>query len=120
MKRILVDTNVLIELWRNPGSEPAVFSDCIKTVNTIIHIEFLQGANSRQKTKAKNFLDQFEHLRLDADTCDTAVSLIDKYSEKEGLRLADALIAATCLVNSLDLLTINRRHFQNVKGLNLI
>ncbi len=120
MKRILVDTNVLVEMWRNPGSEPPVLHQSSESINTITYIEFIQGTRLRDKQKAKEFLENYDHLRLDAPTCDTAVDLIEKHSETDGLRLADALIAATCLVHDLDLLTLNRRHFQKVANLKLI
>ncbi len=53
MNRILVDTNVLIEIWRNPGSEPAVLHTSSKWINTITYIEFLQGANLKTEAKGK-------------------------------------------------------------------
>lgn len=36
------------------------------------------------------------------------------------LRLADSLIVATCIANDCNLLTLNRKHFQNIDSLNLI
>lgn len=120
MKRILVDTNVLVQIWRNPGSGPPVSHQSLKSINTITYIEFIQGTRLRDKQKAKEFLQIYDHLRLDSATCDTAVDLIEKHSETDGLRLADALIAATCLVHDLDLLTLNRRHFQKISHLKLI
>lgn len=120
MNGILVDTNVLIEVWRNPGSGPAVLNSSSKWVNTITYFEFLQGTSLRHKQKATDFLQNYGHLRLDAATCDTAVELIEKHSETNGLRLADALIAATSLAHDLDLLTLNRRHFQKIANLKLI
>lgn len=120
MNRILVDTNVLVEIWRNPGKGPIVLHQSAKSINTITYIEFLQGARLRDKQKAKEFLESYNHVRLDVASCDTAIELIEKHSEDDGLRLADALIAATCLVNDLELLTLNRRHFQNISDLKLI
>lgn len=120
MKRILVDTNVLVEMWRNPRSGPPVLQQSSKSINTITYIEFVQGTRLRDKQKAKEFLQIYDHLRLDAATCDTAIQLIEKHSETDGLRLADALIAATCLVHDLELVTLNRRHFQKIANLKLI
>jgi len=120
MSRILLDTSVHIVTWRNPDSQPAALSDSSIFINTITYIEFLQGANKRQKPTAKKFLQSYFHLRLDSDICDTAIALIDKHSHTDGLRLADALIAATCLVHDLDLLTLNRRHFQKIANLKMI
>lgn len=120
MSRILIDTNVLVVSWRNPEVRPAEPNNVSKCVNSVTYIEFLQGANKRQRERAKIFLESFEHIRLDATICDKAIDLIEKYSHSEGLRLADALIAATCLVLDLELLTFNRRHFHKIENLKLI
>ncbi|MBK8466941.1 MAG: PIN domain-containing protein [Chloracidobacterium sp.] len=120
MKRILLDTTVLVVNWRHPGvqaSQPAETTNCI---NSITYIEFLQGANKRQIADAKAFLNTFEHIRLDAKISDKAIELIEIHSDRDGLRLADALIAATCLSLDLELVTYNRRHFKKIANLKLI
>lgn len=106
--------------WRNPDIRPSEPSDVSKCINSVTYIEFLQGANKRQRPKAKSFLEDYEHIRLDGAICDKAIDLIEKHSHSDGLRLADALIAATCLVLDLELLTFNRRHFQSMADLKLI
>lgn len=120
MKRLLVDTNVLIEIWRSGYEGWEILGFSSNYVSTVTYIEFLQGANSRQRTKAEKFLVGFEHLRIEPAVCDTALELIRKHSERDGMRLADALIAATCLEHELILLTTNRRHFEPINGLKLI
>ncbi len=120
MKCILLDTNVLVVTWRNPEIQFYAPNNVSKSINSVTYIEFLQGVNKRQSTKAKTFLNTFEHIRLDGNICDKAIELIEKHSHVDGLRLADALIAATCLILDLDLLTFNRRHFQRIANLKLI
>ena len=120
MSRILVDTTMLVVTWRNPHIQPSNEDKAVKCINSVTYIEFLQGANKRQIEKAKSYLKTFEHIRLDSKICDEAIDLIEKYSHSGGLRLADALIAATCLTLDLELLTFNRRHFQNIADLKLI
>lgn len=120
MNQILVDTSVLIQIWRNPEAQPLVLYQAMVSVNTVSYIEFFQGANRRQKKDAVKLLRRFNHIRLDSDTSDIAIDLIDKHSESDGLRLADALIAATCLVHKLRLLTLNQRHFKNIRDLQLV
>ncbi|MFZ1702338.1 MAG: PIN domain-containing protein [Pyrinomonadaceae bacterium] len=120
MNPILVDTSILIQVWRKPDSEPEILRSNLSHINTISYIEFLQGANRRQKSDAVEFLRSYLHVRLDEATSDLAITLIDKHSETDGLRLADALIAATCIVHDLSLLTLNRRHFENIGDLSLI
>jgi predicted nucleic acid-binding protein len=45
------------------------------------------------------------------------MSLIDEYALVSGLRLADALIAATALETNLTLLSANTKHFKHIKHL---
>ena len=120
MTRILLDTNVLVVTWRNPKIELSETHQVSKCINSVTYIEFLQGVNKRQSAKAKSFLNTFEHIRLDGNICDKAIELIETHSHLDGLRLADALIAATCLVLDLELITFNRRHFQKIANLKLI
>lgn len=48
-----------------------------------------------------------------------ALQLIDTYALSEGLRSADALIAATALIHNLALLTANRKHFAAIASLEI-
>jgi predicted nucleic acid-binding protein len=47
------------------------------------------------------------------------MTLIDEYTLASGLRLADALIAATALEANLTLLSANTKHFKLIKHLKL-
>lgn len=40
--------------------------------------------------------------------------------QKNKIKLPDALIAATCLVHDLDIITLNINDFKNIKGLTII
>ena len=46
-----------------------------------------------------------------------AMHLIDQYALVNGLRLGDALIAATAIEHGLTLLTANLKHFGSIAGL---
>lgn len=48
-----------------------------------------------------------------------AVELIDRLALSHGLRLADALIAATAIAHQSILLTANVKHFSAVDGLTI-
>ena len=120
MSRALVDTSILVQRWRERKSVPMSVENRSKAISTVTYIELLQGANRRQKAETLVFLKEFEHVRLDREISDRAIELIDYHSETDGLRLADALIAATCLTQNLPLLTLNRRHFECIDGLELI
>lgn len=50
---LLLDTNVLINVWRGSPDLEEVTGKFVCGVETIACVEFLQGVNKRQKTKEK-------------------------------------------------------------------
>ncbi len=120
MNRVLVDSSIIIDIWRRGKSAWPELQSSVACLSTVSYIEVLQGAHRRQKDETIEWLNQYHHLRLDEPICDLAVELIKIHSETDGLRLADSLIAATSLIHNLDLLTLNRRHFQKIADLKLI
>lgn len=56
---------------------------------------------------------------MDPTVSHEAVNLVRQYRLSHGLLIADALIAATCLVNAIPLLTKNQRDFRFITGLQL-
>jgi predicted nucleic acid-binding protein len=53
-------------------------------------------------------------------TSHRAVTLIEEHSLKDGLRVADALIAATAHEAALPLVTGHHKHFRSIGGLAVI
>ncbi len=87
--------------------------------------EILEGLldGKAQKEKTKNFVDFLNHL----DIFDVDLFIADAYSKirremRRGGNLIDKfdlLIACTCLVNNLVLVTGNVKHFERIKGLKI-
>ena len=91
-------------------------------ISSVTYIELAQGCRNQQELK------QVKQGLLAADTViipittnisSLAMSLIDEYALASGLRLADALIAATALEANLTLLSANTKHFKLIKHLKL-
>jgi len=49
-----------------------------------------------------------------------ATDLVFRYAKSHSLSVPDALIAATAIVNNLNLLTYNQKHFAQISKLNLL
>ena len=117
---LLLDTNVLVEIWRGKSEPANVISRYYCGLETITCLEFLQGVNHKQRQKADAFLAEFEFIPFAPEISFRALSLIRAYSHRNGMRMADALIAATALETEIALFTFNARHFNFIEGLKLI
>lgn len=122
MKKLLVDTNILIDYSKNKGKllEKYNKEEWEMWINPVVVAEFLNDrwliSRTKQK-KAENFIGLFKCLEINREEGVKTGELI-----RAGLvdSLGDALIAATCLTGKMPLLTRNQRHFKKVKGLRLL
>ena len=89
-------------------------------INTVVYLELLQGAqNNQQLRDTEAYLARFTLLPLTPESSNRAIGLVRLYARTHGLRLADSLIAATCIEENLPLLTFNLKHFRSIQGLSL-
>ena len=120
---MLVDTDVLIWSLRGHSSaEEMLQSFGGFSLSAVSYMELVQGLRD-----TREFLTLRQALRfwpaavvaLDADVSSRAVNLIEQHALSDGLRLADALIAATAMARGETLLTANRKHYAPISGLEL-
>ncbi len=125
MAGILIDTNVLINYSKARDTLLQGYLDNRNStslyVNPIIITEFVNDKNllknSHKKQQALKFLDLFQHIDINKKVALKAGELI---RTSKVSYLADAFIAATCLVHSLKLLTHNQKHFKQIPSLKLL
>lgn len=117
---LLLDTNVLIRAWRGDKTLTSEILKFNAGIDTVVKLEFLQGANKRQFAKAVAFADAFEFIPFLPEVSFKAEALIKDFAHTKGLRIGDALIASTALTLDLPLYTFNKKHFNFIKGLRLI
>jgi len=114
----LADTNVILAVLKRDPDVKQFVEDNDIAVDTTIYIECLQGSKSnREKELIRKYLSRFRIYHHTPEMSAKAIDLISLYSNTHGLLLPDAQIAATCLVNSLTLLTFNTRDFRFIDGL---
>ena len=120
---MLFDTDILI--WVLRGSvRAAAFVDEIRVrhISVVTLIELLQGARDRLETRLiKGFVVDlgFRTLPLTENIGHRAVVYMEGHALSSGLRVADALIAATAAENSLTLCSGDRSHYRAISGLAL-
>jgi len=117
---VLCDTCVLIDFINGRSQQIAKLhgQGILIFINPVIELELLQGArNKTEMQRLEDMLAMFYCLDMPPEIFQVARQLIKHYSLSHGLRLADALIAATALVYELELLTINQKNFRFIPEL---
>jgi predicted nucleic acid-binding protein len=120
---VLCDTDIFIEALKNNPSVTNLlrqigFQNIALSAITIMELYF--GAlNKREVSKIKNRMQKLYIVALDKDITETAIDLVEKYAKSHGLRIPDALIAATSICQKMELLTYNVKDFKFIKDRSL-
>lgn len=123
---ILLDSSVLIELFRAVNKENTYFYKLASTENDfaisiITHFEIFSGSNNHQDSFWNEFLDSVEVLDFDLQASLQAIEIYKQLKKKNKMiDLADILIAATSLSYKLPLATLNLKHFQRISDLEIV
>ena len=111
IEELLVDTDVLVDHLRGARRfEPAATVH----VSVITRAELFAGRATEEASVVRLLAPFIEHA-VDAIVAERA----GRIRRTHGLRLPDALIAATALEHGLTLVTRNRRDFEDVSDLRL-
>jgi toxin FitB len=121
--RFLVDTNILIYSFSQVIPEKVqdiitpIFLNSFN-ISVINKIEFLgwRELNNREFIQAISFISNAQVLPLNDLVIDETIKL----RRDVNIKLPDAIIAATCFVNNLILLTRNTKDFSNIVDLELL
>lgn len=122
LKDYLVDSDVLIDYLRGLDGAQSFLLKLQESgtlwVSTINIMEIYSGEDIKEEEKRKaidSFLDDFAKIELDTKKAKRGGRIRLEY----GVPFADAAIAATCLEDSLILVSKNKKHFQRVEGLEM-
>ena len=106
---ILCDTNVLIEFYKG---NPAIIQELRQigiaqlAISVIAQAELYYGAlNKAELLRIQKHLNLLHNLPIDRQVSSQFIQLMAQYSLSHKLAIPDALIAATALVNDLELYT---------------
>jgi tRNA(fMet)-specific endonuclease VapC len=120
---VLCDTNIIIEFYKknqevitqlkNIGQENIAIS--IVTVG-----ELLFGAlNKKELEQIKSDISHLQVIQLNSEIGVCFSQLMADYSLSHKLSLPDGLIAATSLIENINLYTLNLKDFKYIKGIKL-
>ncbi len=117
-KRYLIDTNILIDaqIGHLPKKGMTFIAECIDSdfiVSFITYIEFLGYKNATERLR--EFISMANVLGINKNIIDEAIEL----RRENTIKLPDAIIASTAIVENLILVTRNVDDFKNIKNLEL-
>jgi hypothetical protein len=120
---MVYDTDVLIWFFRgNTKAARLIDQDTDRAISVIGFMELLQGAADKGETRLiKDFLKEcaIRVLPLTENIGHRASIYMEEFGLSSGLRVADALIAASAAENHHTLCTGDRRHFRPIRELEL-
>jgi tRNA(fMet)-specific endonuclease VapC len=120
---ILCDTNILIEFYKNNTAiiqELRQMGSQNLAISVITKAELYYGAvNKNELKRIQKHLDLLQNIPIDRPISEQFIQFMANYSLSHKLTIPDALIAATALVNDLELYTLNIKDFRFIENLRL-
>ena len=122
-QRLILDTNTVIDYYGDKLPQNSALAmdklvDNEMNISIIVRIEAL-GFNGEESEmqELKDFLSLAKIYYVDDLVADKTIDLRKTYRK---LKLGDAIIAATALVNNLTLISRNTKDFEDISGLTCI
>ena len=122
---VVIDTNVFIEYFRSKDKERTLLAKLrrqhrILCVSAVAKYEVLSGAKDEHMEEWRKFFEKITVLAFEEATIYIARMIYRQLKcESKLVDIGDILIAATAMANDLPLATLNRSHFERIRGLRL-
>ena len=123
MKKILLDTSVIIDFLRRKDKSDSLLSKLSNNdfyISIVTHTELFSGRSVWEKKEIKQELDKFLSIIVLLplmEEISQAAGKIKAYDPKRSV--LDCIIAATAIRHNLPLVTLNIKDFENIKGMRL-
>jgi hypothetical protein len=118
---ILCDTDVIIEFYKNNRQivfELEKIGENGIAISPVTIAELFYGAlNKKELQQINKDVNSLKILGFNPEIGETLLFLMSKYSLANNLKIPDAIIAATAIVNNVELFTLNVRDFRFIKEL---
>ncbi len=123
-RRVLIDTSVFIEYFRKEKKQKSLLYRLTKEgysliTSAICYFEYMSGSKNREFDKL--LFENVEVLAFDKNQAYIASEIYQDLKERNSLiEFRDILIASSAISENISLVTLNRRHFERIKDLNLL
>ena len=113
---MLIDTDVLIWFFRGRSSAQRAIAECRSVeLSAVTYMELVQGVRNKKELRLLRQtirLNEWRILPLTESIGHRATMYVENHALTDGLRLADALIAASAVQSGVTLMTANIRHYK--------
>ena len=121
---VVFDTDVLIDYGRAEAKAMAVLeaarAAARPAVSLVTSLELLAGCRDKQELAVLDaFMATFRLIHFDGMISRCTQDLMRRYRLSHGLRMPDAIIAATSLTNGWPLISKNQKDYRFIEGINL-
>lgn len=120
---MLIDTDVLIWFLRGQRSARDAIARCRSVeLSAVTYMELAQGVRDTEELRLLRRtirLGRWQILPLTEEITHRATLYIENYALSDGMRVADALIAATAVQAGSALMTANARHYKCIPDIAL-
>ncbi|MBI4648497.1 MAG: type II toxin-antitoxin system VapC family toxin [Bacteroidia bacterium] len=120
---VLCDTNILIHLFLNDSNTIAELSKIGSEnilISSVTEMELLKGAGDKKELlEMKKKIVNYAILHFNEKVSGISVELVQNYHLSHGLKIPDAIIAASSIAFELPLFTYNLKDFKYIPDINL-
>lgn len=123
---ILLDSSILIELFRKKDKQKTLFFGLTKKykifcISSITYYEVGVGNRKSHSSYWEKLNENLRILPFDKECSDCAITIyLELLKTNKMIDLADILIGATALAHNIPIATLNDKHFNRIKGLEII
>jgi len=127
---VCLDTDVIVHFLRKNEKSVELINKILESkqkikITSINEFELWKGIykiyNKNRENSLKQFLSCIQIMPLDSNSSRKAAEIFQSLeSEGNPVDALDVMIAAIAIINDESVLTLNRKHFERIKGLKLI
>jgi len=114
---IMIDTDILIRIFRKKPEIKARFDQAVRDVQGDVYVTPIQvaeiygGIRKSERAETAAFFQAIRHLEITEAIGQQAGEFMNQYQKSHNVTLADALIAAASSRHHFRLWTLNRKHY---------
>jgi len=122
---VVIDACIFIKHWRSKNRANTLLTELLQHrtahVSAVAKYEVLIGADEREMDEWYQIFENITVLPFDDVAVDAARMIYRQLKQENKLiDISDILIAATAIAHDYPLATLNRKHFERIRGLRMV